>query len=100
MLRAVDDILNGITVYRLTVYGLLSILVYAVIWGFFGGLPYTGWEILLSSGVLCLTCVVTNTIFSFLLKIKTKTDSTLISALILTLVLSPTDISVIVLAGF
>ena len=84
---------------RTTVYGLLAILVYAVIWGFFGGLPYTGWEILLSSGVLCLTCVVTNTIFSFLLKIKTKTDSTLISALILTLVLSPTDISVIVLAG-
>lgn len=100
MLRKIDGFLNTITVYRLTTYGLLAILVYAVIGGFFRGLPYTGGEILLSSGVLCLTCVTTNTIFSFLLKVKTNTDSTLITALILTLTLSPIDLSIIALAGF
>jgi len=84
---------------KLVVYGLLAILVYAVIGGFLGSLPYTGWEILLSFGVLCLTCVTTNLIFSLLLKIKTNIDSTLISALILTLVLSPIDFTVLVFAG-
>jgi len=85
---------------RATVYGLLAILAYAIIGGFLGGLPYTGGEILLSFGVLCLTCVTTNIILSYLLKIKTNIEPTLITAFILTLVLSPVDLSVVALAGF
>lgn len=84
---------------KLMLYGLLTTLGYATVLGFLGSLPYTGWEILLSSAVLCLTCVTTNIILSFLLKIKTNIESTLITAFILTLVLSPVDLSVVALAG-
>ncbi|KKT72328.1 MAG: Oxidoreductase FAD/NAD(P)-binding domain protein [Candidatus Collierbacteria bacterium GW2011_GWB1_44_6] len=103
MFKWLDDFLNSITMYRLAVYGLLTILAYAVILAFWGALFFTGPQLILSSGVLYLTCVSSNYLLSRLFKAQTNVESSTITALILSLILSPftkpSEIFFLVLAG-
>ena len=64
MFRKIDDFLNSITMYRLIEYGLLAILSYSVVLGFTGVLFFSGPQILLSAGILYLSCLGSNFIFA------------------------------------
>ncbi len=103
-MRYVDNFLNSITMYRLVLYGLASLSFLAIILGFLGFLSYSGLSMLYSLSVLVLVCLLANNFFARLLNVQTNTESYLITALILFLIVFPvssfSDIKQIILVGF
>ncbi|MBI2086054.1 oxidoreductase [Candidatus Daviesbacteria bacterium] len=88
-MKIIDDLLNGITMYRLMLYVLLFLVSVAIILSFFRLLPFDPISLFLSAAFLTLVCWVTNTIFAKLFKVPTNFESVYITALILTLILTP-----------
>jgi len=90
--------------YRLTLLVLIGFVLEASILGFIGVLGYSGWSILGSFCVLLVVSWITNKLFSIIIKVPTNLESVYISALILTLIISPmrqlTDIQILVAAAF
>ncbi|HET9721684.1 MAG TPA: hypothetical protein VFP32_01490 [Candidatus Saccharimonadales bacterium] len=86
---SVDRLNDRITSYRLMLYFLLALLGWAVIGSFFGKVPYSDYEILLSAGWLGLICWGCNYLLSKVFNIPANKESSLISALILALIMSP-----------
>jgi ferredoxin-NADP reductase/Na+-translocating ferredoxin:NAD+ oxidoreductase RnfD subunit len=89
MLRSVDRLLDNITMYRLLLYYLIGLLLTAMVLGRLGHLPYGPQNILLSTSVLVAACWVINKAFALILKAPTNYESSLITALILALIISP-----------
>jgi ferredoxin-NADP reductase len=88
-LRYVDDFLNGITMYRLLLYGLAAVAGVAVVFSLTGTLPYS-WDALLASmAVLVTVCYVSNKLISIILEAATNTESALITGLILWCIMPP-----------
>ncbi len=75
--------------YRLLLYFLILLLIIAIIFSFFGLLPFSPLAIFFSSALLLLLCYITNTIFSKVLKIPTNGESFYITAYILALIITP-----------
>src|SRR5260221_14518173 len=88
-MKFVDDALNNITMYRLVLYVLISIVGYAVFLSFFGLLPFSPYTLLLSSLFVLFVGWATNSIFAHVFEIPTNVESFYISALILTLIITP-----------
>ena len=89
MLTALDKLLDRITMYRLLIYYLIGLLIVAVGLSATGHLSYSPIAI---AGLALYTFVVAwivNKLFGYILKIDGNTDSTLITALILSLIISP-----------
>ncbi len=89
MFKSIDRFLNGITMYRLVMYGLGLIASLAILLGFLNILPFSGPWLLISLGVLMLTCIVVNRLLSGVFHAPSNTESTPITALILFFILSP-----------
>ena len=89
MIRYIDNIINSITMYRLVLYGLIVIAVYAVVCGFLGVLPYSGIQFIGSATLFLGVCYSTNWLFSKLFKAPTNVESWMITALILFLLFMP-----------
>lgn len=89
MLKFLDTFLDGITMYKLVLYGLIGLLTLATIFGFSGLLPYSPAAILLTTGILLFVSVVANTVFAYVFEAPINLDSTLITALILALIITP-----------
>jgi glycine betaine catabolism B len=89
MLRPLDTFLNNITMYRLVYYGLLALLGVAVILGFTGHVPYSGWAILWSALWLLVICRVANVGLAKLFGAATNFESPAITALILAFIMAP-----------
>lgn len=89
MLKFVDNFLDRITMYRLVLYGLIGLLVIAIIFGFFGILPYPPGSIFFSIAFLLFLSIITNGIFSKVFEAPTNVESTYITALILALIIPP-----------
>lgn len=85
----IDNLLNRITMYRLTLYGLSLIAAYALLLGFAGALSSGGVELLASLVVLTAACFGCNYLFSLLYKAPTNIESVFITAFILFFVLAP-----------
>ncbi len=85
----IDRLLNRITMYRVTLYGLTAISLLSVLLGFFGVLAYGGVSLLLSLILLIAVCAFINYLFSFLFKAPTNIESVFITAYILFFVLAP-----------
>lgn len=85
----IDGFLDNITSYRLVLYFLLLLGSWSVVLGFFGKLPYEGWEILGSFVWLCAVCWALGLALSSFLNVYRNRESDLITALILGLVLTP-----------
>lgn len=99
----VDRFLDGITMYRLMLYGLSLIAFAAICFGFLGILSYPGLSLLVSLGVLFVSAYVSNVIFAKLYKVTTNAESSAITALILFFLFMPAttgkEFGVLVLAA-
>ncbi len=71
MLKRIDAAIDGITMYRLTLYVLLGILGVAVALGTFGLLPFSPLSMLLSAAFLLIICWAMNTLLA---KIPQRAD--------------------------
>lgn len=89
MLERLDKILNQITMYRLVLYFLTSVLLLAIGLAFLSLVPYSVTEIILSTAFLVGLCWVTNMLLASIMKVPVATESSHISALILALIISP-----------
>jgi ferredoxin-NADP reductase/Na+-translocating ferredoxin:NAD+ oxidoreductase RnfD subunit len=89
MLKRIDATIDGVTMYRLTLYVLLGILGVAVALGAFGLLPFSPLSMLLSAAFLVAICWAMNTLLAKFLGVPTNGESTLITALILALIIDP-----------
>lgn len=81
MFELIDNYLDKITMYRLTLYGLIILLLFG---SFFNGIA-----ILFSAGFILITAYLFNSLFSDTFEVKTNTESFLITSLILALIISP-----------
>ncbi len=103
-MKYIDNFLNGITMYKLVLYGLQILAGLSIILGFLGHLSSGGVSLILSFLTLTITCWATNTVFEKLLKIQTNVESYSISAFILYFVTFPVesfaDFRLLVLVGF
>lgn len=84
-----DNINDRVTSYRLVLYFLLILVGWAVLGGALDKVPYNWHEILVSAVWLSAVCWVANKLISKFLDIPANKESDLISALILTLILTP-----------
>ena len=89
MFRAIDKLLNRITMYRLVLYYLIFLLAAAFILTGFGVLQYDVYGLLLSIGFLIAVCWIVNWIFARTFRVPTNVESVYITALILALIITP-----------
>lgn len=89
MIKFVDKFLDGITMYRLTFYYLLFLILIAVVFSFIGVLPFNPIGLLFSAAFITFVCWVTNTIFAKVFKVPTNLESVYITAFILALIITP-----------
>ena len=89
MLTWIDGLLNRITMYRLVLYYLATLLVVAFIFGFFGILPYNPAALVFSTIVIIATCWITNWICARVFNAVTNVESVYITATILALIITP-----------
>ena len=88
-MRFLDDFLNGITMYRLVFYYLISLVLAAAALSFLGLLPFSPLSILISAAFLVVICVTTNKILAYIFKAPANIESSYITALILCLIITP-----------
>jgi ferredoxin-NADP reductase/Na+-translocating ferredoxin:NAD+ oxidoreductase RnfD subunit len=89
MIAWIDNLLNRVTMYRLVLYYLASLLAAAFIFGFFGILPYDPTAIAFSTVVVLAACWGTNWVAAKLFGAVTNVESAYITALILALIIPP-----------
>ncbi len=89
-MRLIDRFLDQITMYKLLVYYLIVLLCAALLLGAFGLLPYSPITLTITTGFLIGACWITNRVFAYILKVPHNPESTIITALILALIITPT----------
>ncbi len=89
MIKWIDDWLNRITMYRLVLYYLISLLVIAFFMSVVGTLSYDPFALLVSIAFLLAVCVIVNRVFAAAFGVPANVESVYISALILALILTP-----------
>lgn len=92
MLKAVDNILNGISMYRLVLYLLISLVLVSIILSFLQVLPYKPIDLIIQTSVLSLICWLVNKVFAKIFKAPQNPESPFITALILCLIITPQNI--------
>jgi ferredoxin-NADP reductase/Na+-translocating ferredoxin:NAD+ oxidoreductase RnfD subunit len=88
-LRFIDDLLNRITMYKLVLYYLFILLLVAIVCCFTGLMAYSGLDLISSSVILMLVCYVTNLILAKIFGVTPNSESSIITALILTFIITP-----------
>ncbi|MBL8159706.1 oxidoreductase [Candidatus Saccharibacteria bacterium] len=81
--------LGRTTMYRLLLIGLNGLLVIALAFSLLGWLPFSALELLVSSAVFVGVSALTNKTFGYIFNAPQNTESALITALILTLIVAP-----------
>jgi len=89
ILRNIDHFLNKITMYRLVLYCLILLWVLGFLLSFFGVMPFTPIDLTISCIVIFFSCLLINAFFEKIFKVPSNTESTYITALILTLIAGP-----------
>jgi len=85
----IDRFINGITMYRLTLYSLSAIALYAIMASVFGLLTFSPLSLLGSLALLFLVSYNSNLLFAKIFKAPTNAESSAITALIIFLIASP-----------
>ncbi len=88
-MQFLDTFLDKITMYRLVLYGLIGLVVVAIILSFFHIVPYSPGSILFSTAFILFLSLLTNGIFSRVFEAPTNVESVYITALILVLIIAP-----------
>lgn len=94
MITLVDDFLNKITMYRLLLYVLIILLIAAGIFSSFNFLPFTPLSLLFSVSILVAGCWISNKLLAKLFSAPTNLESVYITALILSLIITPIQTAV------
>jgi ferredoxin-NADP reductase/Na+-translocating ferredoxin:NAD+ oxidoreductase RnfD subunit len=93
MLEFVDSFLNRTTMYRLVLYYLSGLLGLAIIFGFFGILPYSPLALIVSTFIIIGVSLAANAIFARVFEAHANAESVYITALILALIITPPQIN-------
>jgi ferredoxin-NADP reductase/Na+-transporting NADH:ubiquinone oxidoreductase subunit NqrB len=88
-MNIIDDFLNKTTMFRLLVYYLGGLLGIAFIFSALNILPYNAIYLAASTAFLIAVCWLSNYIFARIWKVPANTESALITALILALIIDP-----------
>src|SRR5512146_2669306 len=88
-MKAIDKFLDHTTMYRLLLYYLAALLGAAMLLGAFGWLPFSPMAIAAGTGYLLLVCWITNRVFAYVFETPHNPESSLITALILALIITP-----------
>jgi ferredoxin-NADP reductase/Na+-translocating ferredoxin:NAD+ oxidoreductase RnfD subunit len=91
LLSPIDNFLNKTTMYRLLLYYLGGLLLVAAALATFGLLPYNPLFMLASAGFLMAVSWLFNVVVAHIWGVPTNTESSLLTALILALIISPSD---------
>lgn len=89
MLRKLDGLLNGITMYRLVAYGLGLLVLVSMVFSVTGLVGQTTTSLLASFGLLMTTGFLANFAFGKIWQVPTNAESGLITALILFFIMQP-----------
>ncbi len=89
VLQAFDNLSNKLTMYKSVLYGLLSLVVIADVLAFLDIISINPVGLIISVFVLGASCYVANEVFARLFRASTNSESWLITALILSCILSP-----------
>ena len=89
MIKALDNLLNRITMYRLVLYYLIFLLFIALIMSVTGGVSYDPFALIFSIAFLVGMCALTNWAFGWAFGIPTNIESAYITALVLALIITP-----------
>lgn len=89
MIKIIDNFLNSITMYRLVLYVLVFFVGFATFFSFLKLLPFSPLSLFLSVVLLTIICWVTNKILAYLFKAPVNVESFYITALILSLIITP-----------
>jgi len=89
MMRLLDRFLDGTTMYRLVVYVLVIQLAAAFVFGLFGLVPHSPLDLAFSLAVVSLAALAGNWVFARVFAAPANSESTLITVLIVTLIMSP-----------
>ena len=81
--------IDSITMYRLLLYYLIALLAIAIGLSAFGDLHYKPLYIAISALILVAACWIINKVFSYIFDAPTNPESSLITALILALIITP-----------
>jgi ferredoxin-NADP reductase/Na+-translocating ferredoxin:NAD+ oxidoreductase RnfD subunit len=87
----VDAALDRITTYRLVLYLLCAYILAAFAFSLTGSVhfSFSAWQLIVSAGWLVIVCRLSNAAFSKLFKVPHNQESDLITALILSLIMTP-----------
>jgi ferredoxin-NADP reductase len=89
MLKSIDDFLNKTTMYRLLIYYLGGLLIVAFIVSLFGNLSFSPTALLVSTAILLVACWGINRVFALIFNTTVNHESSIITALILALLITP-----------
>jgi ferredoxin-NADP reductase/Na+-translocating ferredoxin:NAD+ oxidoreductase RnfD subunit len=103
LLAPIDNLLDRLTSYKLVLYFLYATLGWSIFASIAGEVNFKWYFILLSAALIIAVCRITNLFISKYKNIHVNKDSDLITALILTLILSPgrdwTDLMILTVAA-
>ncbi|MHB1865218.1 MAG: FAD-dependent oxidoreductase [Candidatus Saccharimonadales bacterium] len=89
LLNAINKQLDHITMYRLTLYFLISLIVAAFVLSLVGDLNFSASSIAITTIILVIACYFINKAFAYIFDAPTNIESSLITALILALIITP-----------
>lgn len=89
MFKVIDDFLNKTTMYRLLIYYLGGLLAIAAVVGLFGNLGFNSISLVSSTAILLVACWTINRGFAYIFKATVNHESSIITALILALIITP-----------
>lgn len=88
-LNKIDKLLDQVTIYRLAVYILIFDLFFALVMSIFGKIPQNPIFVVYSASFFVLISLLSNFLFSRIFKVQANVESVYITALILSLIVSP-----------
>jgi ferredoxin-NADP reductase len=89
LFRIIDDSINKETMYRMVLYGVGGMVIISLLCSLLGFINFSALSIFLSLLILVVICFVANRLLAIVSDAQTNTESWLITALILTLILPP-----------
>ncbi len=85
----IDNLVDGISMYRLLIYYLVGLLIAATVMSFAGIMKLSGIDIAISAAILVFSCYVINKILAAIFRAPANPESSLLTGLILALIISP-----------
>ena len=89
MFRIIDTFIDGITMYRLLLYYLIGLILSAFGLSLVGDLHFNSMYIAISTLILVAACWIINRVFSYIFYAPINPESSLVTALILALIITP-----------